>query len=171
MAETFIGDGNRVGLLTYGMTYLDWIFPGYGKVQREKIMRSLASATPADNQVFRSLENLPVRFFSPQTQLIMISTLPKGDHNHIIGLRAIGHSVLMVSPDPVSYVTADGNSSDTVRAMAARLARVERNLMLGRMRQARIHVLDWDVRIPLERAVHISFNQILPEARPARLNL
>ncbi|MFL7790704.1 MAG: DUF58 domain-containing protein [Anaerolineae bacterium] len=38
LAETFLGDGNRVGLLVYG-GFLDWTFPGYGRVQRERILQ------------------------------------------------------------------------------------------------------------------------------------
>jgi uncharacterized protein (DUF58 family) len=171
LAETFIGDGNRVGLLAYGTPYLDWAFPGYGKVQHEKIMRTLARAKPVESQVFDSIENLPVRLFHPRTQILVITTLPKGDHAHIIRLRALGYSVMVVSPDPVAFITAGTPNPSHERLLATRLARLERNLMLNRMRQASIRVLDWDVRIPFESAVHISFNRNFPEPQFAEINL
>lgn len=43
LADVFLSQGNRVGLLVYG-SYLDWTFPGYGKIQRERIMHALALA-------------------------------------------------------------------------------------------------------------------------------
>ena len=39
-------DRNRVGLLVYGR-FLDWTFPGYGKVQRERILLGLRVDRPA----------------------------------------------------------------------------------------------------------------------------
>ena len=89
----------------------------------------------------------------------------------MINLRAMGHSVLLVSPDPIAFVTQELDSDDPVRSMAARLARIERNLMINRMLEARIHVLDWDITNPLERAIHISFYRTIPEPTMARLNL
>ncbi len=171
LVETFIADGNRVGLLAYGMPYLDWAFPGYGKVQREKIMRTLARAKPVESQVFGSIQNLPVRLFHPRTQILVITSLPKGDHEHIIRLRALGYSVLLVSPDPVAFVSANPPNSSTERSQATRLARVERMLMLNRMRQAQIQVLDWDVRMPFEGAVHKALNRNFPGTQNIGSNL
>ncbi len=171
LVETFIADGNRVGLLAYGMPYLDWAFPGYGKVQREKIMRTLARAKPVESLVFASIENLPVRLFHPRTQIMVITTLPKGDHEHIIRLRALGYSVMLISPDPVAFVSANNPDPGVERSQAVRLARAERTLMLYRMRQARIQVLDWDVQMPFEAAVHKSLRQNFAETQVSGFNL
>ncbi|MFN2219949.1 MAG: DUF58 domain-containing protein, partial [Anaerolineae bacterium] len=35
LAAAFLDDGNRVGMLIYGR-YLNWTFPGYGKIQRKR---------------------------------------------------------------------------------------------------------------------------------------
>jgi len=170
LAETFISDGNRVGLLAYGVPYLDWAFPGYGKVQHEKIMRTLARAKPVESQVFDSIENLPVRLFHPRTQILVITTLPKGDHEHIIRLRALGYSVIVASPDPVAFIAASTPHPSHERLLATRLARLERSLMLNRMRQAGIRVLDWDVAIPFENAVHKSLNRNFYETQFTEVN-
>jgi uncharacterized protein (DUF58 family) len=171
LAETFISNGNRVGLLAYGTPYLDWEYPGYGKVQRERILRILARAKPDESQVFGSIENLPIRFFHPRTQILVVTTLPKGDHEHIISLRALGYSVLLVSPDPVTFVSASTPNPSVERSQATRLARIERALMLNRMRQAQIQVLDWNVLIPFERAVHKSLSKNFPGTQLSRYNL
>jgi hypothetical protein len=112
--------------------------------------------------VFGSIGNLPVRLFHPRTQILVITSLPKGDHEHIIRLRALGYSVLLVSPDPVAFVSASLPNPSTERSQATRLARVERMLMLNRMRQAQIQVLDWDVRLPFESAMHKSLSSKFP---------
>jgi uncharacterized protein (DUF58 family) len=156
LTETWIRDGNRVGLLAFGTPFLDWAFPGYGKVQREKIMRILARVRPLDSQVFDSIENLPVHLFHRRTQILIITPLPKGDHDHIIRLRAMGYSVLVLSPDPVAFIAARTASPSHERQLAIRLAYLERNLMLNRMRRASLQVIDWDVRIPFENALRIS---------------
>ena len=38
LADAFLTAGNRVGLLIYGL-YINWTNPGYGKRQRENILR------------------------------------------------------------------------------------------------------------------------------------
>ena len=57
LASAFLQQGNRVGLLVYSH-YLQWTFPGYGKVQRERILRALAVATPGASQIFEGLQYL-----------------------------------------------------------------------------------------------------------------
>jgi uncharacterized protein (DUF58 family) len=170
LVETFIADGNRVGLLAYGTPYLDWAFPGYGKVQREKIMRALSRAKPVESLVFDSIENLPVRLFHPRTQILVITSLHKGDHEHIIRLRALGYSVLLISPDPVAFISARTSNPSIERSQATRLAHIERTLMLNRMRQAQVQVLDWDVQLPFESAIHKSLSRSFPKTQISGFN-
>ncbi|RPI53697.1 MAG: DUF58 domain-containing protein, partial [Chloroflexi bacterium] len=72
LAATFLDDGNRVGLLVYGRS-LDWTFPGYGKLQRERILRVLSGAQTGDSQVFDRLDYLPTRFFPSGSQIVLVS--------------------------------------------------------------------------------------------------
>jgi uncharacterized protein (DUF58 family) len=46
LADAFLRDGNRVAMLTYGAG-LNWIFPGYGRLQRERILQALARGQTA----------------------------------------------------------------------------------------------------------------------------
>ena len=87
LAETFLDDGNRVAMLVYGRG-LEMTFPGYGKVQRERIMQALAHARTGDSLVFESLDYLPVRFFPAKSQIILVSPLSQDDLSILTRLRA-----------------------------------------------------------------------------------
>lgn len=158
LAETFLRTGNRVGLLLYG-SLLDWTYPAYGKVQRERIMRSLARATLGDSLVFGSMENLPTRLFPSNSQLVIISPLMDGDERMLVGLRARGYQILVISPNPISFERPLLEDNESV-ALAARIAAVERRLLLGKLRQAGIFVMDWDVNVTFENAAHASLHNV-----------
>jgi len=134
LAETFLNDGNRVGLLLYG-TLLDWTIPGYGKIQRERILQSLARAKPGDSLIFGTLDHLPTRLFPPNSQLVFISPLHKDDLEMLISLRGRGYAILIISPDPISFEIKHKQMDHTME-LAARIARLERTLILNRLRQA-----------------------------------
>ena len=122
LAEAFLSDGNRVGLLIYGRV-LDWTFPGYGKVQRERILRALARARTGESQVFDNLSYLPTRFFPAQSQVVLVSPLWPDDLAMLIRLRARGYQVLVVRPDLIELESQSLGSEPEV-ALAARIARV-----------------------------------------------
>lgn len=149
LAETLLRDGNRVGLLIYGQ-YLDRTYPGYGKIQRERIFKALSQASPGDSQVFEKLENLPTRLLPLRSQLILISSLLPDDLDLLTGMRARGFQLLVISPDPIPFqLRAMGDVPDLELAM--RTARLERELVFGRLRHAGVHVIDWDVEIPFDQ--------------------
>jgi uncharacterized protein (DUF58 family) len=160
LAQALLNDGNRVGLLVYG-GFLDYTYPGYGKVQRERIWRALASARTGGSLVFDRLENLPTRVFPLNSQLMLVSPLHPEDLSVLIHLRSRGYSVLVISPDPVKF-EADELETDGAGRLALRLARVERNLLLSRLGQAGVHVQNWDVSVPFDRAMHRSLTRFLP---------
>jgi uncharacterized protein (DUF58 family) len=162
LAGSFLNDGNRVGLLLYG-THLDWTIPGYGKVQRERILHSLARAEPGKSLIFEKLENLPARLFPANSQLVFISPLQKDDVDTLIQLRARGYSIMVISPDPVAFELAGLNSNDETVTLAARLARIERALMLQKLRQAGIQVLDWNIHTMLNQAIHVALSRPVPQ--------
>ena len=170
LAETFLTDGNRVGLLLYG-TQLDWTFPGYGKIQRERIMQSLARAEPGDSLIFGSLDHLPTRLFPPNAQLVIISPLQNDDHENLIRLRARGYALLVISPDPITFEAKGIKERDKNTQLAIRLAHLERILMLNKIRQAGIHVLDWNTDDPLDNAIRISMSRIVPQIHYQGLGL
>lgn len=161
LAESFLKDGNRVGLLMYG-TLLDWTLPDYGKIQRERILQRLATAQPGESLVFGELENLPTRLLPPKSQIVFISPLQESDLRVLIGLRARGYAVMVISPNPIVFELKHHPEPGKNTQMAARLAGMERLLMINKLQQAGIQVLDWHIEAPLDRAVSVALSRPAP---------
>jgi uncharacterized protein (DUF58 family) len=124
--------------------------PGYGKIQRERILHALANAKTGDSQVFSDLEHLPTRLFPPESQIVFISPLTDDDLRPLIHLRAQGYDVLVVSPNPVKFELSYLPLSDGNVGLAGRVIHMERVLLLQKMQRANIQVLDWDVKEPFD---------------------
>jgi uncharacterized protein (DUF58 family) len=157
LAQVFLNDGNRVGLLIYGHL-LNWTFPGYGKIQRERILQSLARAKIGESMVFNYLEYLPTRLFPGRSQIVLVSPLCPDDLPTLVRLRARGYQLLVISPDPVSF-EAKMLGSQPDAALATRIARLERKLLLHNLAQAGIQVVDWQVERPFDRVALASLGR------------
>ena len=151
LADVFLNGGNRVGLFIYGRS-LNWTFPGFGKVQRRRILQVLARAEQGEGSVFERLDHLPARLFPTKSHLVLIRPLLGHDSEMLIRLRARGYRLLGVSPDPITFEEKSLPARWDMK-LAGRLARLERALLLDRLRQADIRVLDWQVDTPLAQAV------------------
>jgi uncharacterized protein (DUF58 family) len=148
LADAFISQGNRVALLVYGDTP-DYTLPGYGKVQREKIMHALARVRLGDSQVFAELRALPTQLFPAKSQIVIISPLLEEDVPFLKRLRSFGYQVMLISPNPVRYEKAVLGQTPGV-SFAARMAQVERRLLLQQLLQAGVFVLDWLIDQPFD---------------------
>ena len=140
LADTFLAQGNRVGLLHYGH-YLHWTFPGYGKIQRERILHDLAQAEPGESLVFSDLGHIPAQLFPAHSQIVLVSPLIPGDYDVLVQLRARGYQVMVVSPDPVAFELAYLPKDPQV-ALAGRMIHLERALLLQRLSHAGVQVLE-----------------------------
>jgi len=148
LADTLLNEGNRVGLLLFG-SLLNWTFPGYGRVQRERILQALSEA--ALGGFLDQLEHLPTRLFPAHSQIVLVSPLSRGDQHMLTTMRAYGYPILVVSPNPVSLEPrAGGRWSE----LAVRIAQLERALLLRKLLAAGVQVLDWSVAQPLDHAIH-----------------
>ncbi len=157
LVDAFINQGNRVALLLYGDA-VDYVFPGYGKVQRERIMHALARARLGESQVFAELRALPTQLFPAQSQIVFVSPLLADDVPFLQRLRAYEYQVMLISPNPISYemqTMPTGAAAD----FAARMAQLERRQMLRHLLQAGCYVLDWDVNQPFEEAAGARLRQ------------
>ena len=150
-SESLLSVGNRVSLLIYG-SYLNWTLPGYGKLQQQKILRTLTGIKPGNSEVFATLEHFPTRLFPAQSQLIVISTLMPDDVAVLSRMRARGYSVMVISPDPVSFEFSLLPPTEATKA-AARIANIERQLLLTQIQQTGVQVVDWNVDQPLKDLV------------------
>ena len=161
LAETFLKDGNRVGLLLYG-TLLDWTLPDYGKVQRERILKRLSSVQPGESLVFDDLEYLPTRLLPPNSQIVFISPLIDKDLPILINLRVSGYAVMVISPNPIQFERSHlSDMTDSIKT-GTRLAILERSLMLKKLQQSGVQILDWHTKIPLDQALSIALTPPVP---------
>lgn len=146
LAENFLDDGNRVSLLIYGSGLMR-VFPGYGHVQRDRILRELAKATSSVNYALESLTHLPTRLFPAKSQLVLISSLLPEDIPVIVRMRAHGYAVLIVSPDPIAF------EARNLSGPAYRIASAEREFMLRQVRESGARIVNWPVDRPLEGVI------------------
>jgi uncharacterized protein (DUF58 family) len=152
LSDSLLDKGNRVGMLIYGGP-LQWTFPGYGKMQRERILRALASADLGANPIFEDLGYIPTKLFPTRTQLIIISPLINEDLAVLIRLRARGYPLIIVSPDSISYERqrlGDAKEAD----LACRIAQIERDLLLRKLVQAGVQIVNWDVEKPFHHVAY-----------------
>jgi uncharacterized protein (DUF58 family) len=154
LAESFLDAGNRVGLLVYG-SGIEGVFPGYGRVQRDRILRALGRATAGHHFVFETLRNLPARFFPAQSQIIFVSPISRDDLPTLMQLRAQGYAVMVVSPDPISF-EMQSFKPDPISQNALRLANAERAFLFQQLRRSGLQVVDWDVSRSLDTVLHES---------------
>ncbi len=161
LATHFLDRGNRVGLLIYG-DVLDWTYPGFGRVQRERILDSLATARPADKAVFEDLRYIPTRLFPSRSQLVVVSPLAGEDDVETLGLlQARGYQVILVSPNPIDrWIERNiGNTDQESLQLAARIIRLDRRISLNSLARIGVKVVDWKVDEPLARVVDWTLSQ------------
>lgn len=148
LAEMFLHQGHRVSLLVYGKTILN-VFPGYGKLQRHRIMSCLSKAKiDSEKRAALPLDFIPIRMFPSKALIIFISSHTTADRSLFVRLRAYGYQVLLVSPDPIDFVYPT-LGQDATSQLAIRIARLERRLQLKNISQLQVRVIDWQVRQPL----------------------
>jgi len=164
LADLFLRDGHRVGLMSYGPMLR--VFPGYGATQRERILTALAASQTQMSYAFDKLGNLPTRFLPPRSQLVIVTPLLPDDLPGVLRFAALGHTILVVSPDPLDF---ELRSLATTAGLdlAMRLARLERAVMLRTLQRAGIRVVNWETSQPLDQTIFVALaRQRL--ARPIR---
>ncbi len=170
LADALLNQGNHVGLLVYSK-YLQWTLPGYGRIQRERILHALSRAAPGSSQVFEGLQYLPTRLFPPESQIVLVSPLVEDDYPTLVQLRARGYQVIVISPDPVTFEESVllVRSTRIPRAevkLAARIIRMERQWMLRRIRRAGVQVVEWNVAQPFDQVSRGAFGRSFRFGRP-----
>ena len=157
LAEAFLHQGHRLSLLVFGEKILN-VFPDYGKIQLQRILRCLSQARVGANSSLDSLEYIPIRLFPSHSLLIIMSPLAPNDRVLFPRLRALGYQVLLISPDPVNFYK-NSISQDISSQMALRAARLERHLLLRDVAEYQIPVIDWQVDTPLVPLLRSTFKR------------
>jgi uncharacterized protein (DUF58 family) len=147
LSENFLRAGNRVSLLVFGRS-IHFEFPGYGKKQHHALLRRLARAKLGSNIAFKKLEYFPVRLFPTHSLIVVLSSVDADDLETYARLMAYGYEVLLISPDAVDYANRIAPQS-VQNTLAFRAAKVERALMLKKLLNMGIKVIDWQVDTPL----------------------
>ncbi len=157
LAEAFLHQGHRVSLLALNET-TSAVFPGYGKVQLNRILHVLAQIRPGTNDLVNSLKYLPLRMFSSHALLVVISPLSQVDWPFFPRLRSSGYQALVISPDPLDFI-AHTIPQDRVSQLAFRSVRLERRLELRDITRLHIPVIDWQVSRPLFPLVRMAISR------------
>jgi len=151
LAKNFLQTGNRVSLLALGERVIR-VFPGYGKRQLVNILDQLADCQPAENISLDTLRYFPVRLFPSHAMIVLISPLQTQDFKTIARLRSEGYQILVVSPNPVQFVIRE-RLKDSPSPLATRMVHLERKILLWRIKQLGVDVIDWLVDQPFEQAI------------------
>jgi uncharacterized protein (DUF58 family) len=138
LVGSLLTSGERVGVAALGPTPL-WISPDTGVAHLKRVESSLATSPPFQGSV--SDEKFSPRWarefhrrFPAATQVILLSPLSDTRYRFVIQrLRAYGHPVTVISPDP----TVD-------ETVGQRLASLERRIQVEELRESGVPVIDWD---------------------------
>ena len=139
--SALLSTGDRVGLASYGPEEC-WLAPATGEEHRATARRLLAdhpafSVAPAEQPFYPSIALRRLRRRLPADAQIVLFSPVADDYIASVAERldAYGHQLTVISPDP----TTDDSA-------AHRLARLERDARLRRLRSHGIRVIDWGER-------------------------
>ena len=152
IASHFVDQGNNVGLLIYG-DYLNWVFPGMGKSQKDRILDKLTAAHLADKPAFEELRSIPTRLFPAKSQIVLVSPLVGAEDVEVIGVLVDhGYSVLVVCPSALS-LERTAVENDAATRTAERIAGLKHALFMETLSGIGARVVDWNVSEPFAHAV------------------
>lgn len=156
VSNSLLAEGNRVGLFVNGHKS-KWTSPGYGKYQRERLMRALALAETGEDMSFKSL-SIPRRLFPPSSVIVLISPLMPEDLDLLGAFRAFGYQLIAISPDPVTFESRGLKTSPSVE-LSMRILRLQRETMLRELRHTGIQVVNWDTAKPFEQVAYAALSR------------
>jgi uncharacterized protein (DUF58 family) len=162
LAELFLRRGNRAGLVIVGEV-MTAVYPGYGRVQLNRILRGLADIRSDASATPLSLERVPLRMFGSRALIVIVSPLSTHDRQVFQRLRARGHEGLLISPDPIDFRMR--GAEDPFTRHAVRTALLERRLELRRIARLGVRVIDWKVAEPLAPLVRNALRTARGERR------
>jgi uncharacterized protein (DUF58 family) len=152
LAEFFLREGNRVGLLIFGEK-MTAVFPGSGKKHLHNVYRYLAQASARKSIPLEYLSYYSYRLFPRRSIVCIISPYSQRDLSTYSRLAAEGYQVILISPNPVDHA-AQRTPVNQVTSLAYRAARLGRYVQLSPLLSLGIHVVDWPVDQPLNEVLH-----------------
>lgn len=152
LAAAYLARKDRVGLISYGGV-MNWVRPGSGQVQYERLADALLRADVVFTYVAKDLLRVPPRVLSPQALVIAITPLlDRRFTQAVLDLAARGFDLVVLVVSPVAVTRAMLAPSPT-GDLACRLWTLERRSVLGELRRHGLPVLEWRPPEPLEAAL------------------
>jgi uncharacterized protein (DUF58 family) len=153
LATAYLARKDRVGLINCGGT-IDWVRPGSGRVQYERLADTLLRATVVFTYVQKSLAFVPPRVLPSHALVIAITPLLDQRFTRTaldLAARGFDLIVIVVSPEDVTRATLPASA---LNDLACRLWTLDRRAQLDEFRRHGIPVLGWNPSgEPLERAL------------------
>jgi uncharacterized protein (DUF58 family) len=152
LATAYIARKDRVGLINYGGT-IDWVRPGSGRVQYERLADTLLKARVVFTYVTKDLGFVPSRVLPSHALVVAVTPLldPRFTKAALdLAARGFDLAVLVVSPVDVTRATL---RPSPINGLACRLWTLERRAELEAFRRHGLAVSEWNPLEPLERAL------------------
>jgi uncharacterized protein (DUF58 family) len=152
LATAYLARKDRVGLIVYG-GLIDWVRPGAGRAQYERLAESFLRADVVFTYVAKDLAMVPPRVLPPQALVIAITPLLDQRFTRAaLDLAARGFDVAILAVSPVD-VTRTLLPPSPIRDLACRLWALERRGQLDGLRRQGLAVIEWNPSQPLEAAL------------------
>ena len=152
LAAAYLARKDRVGLISYGGT-IDWVKPGTGRVQYERLADTLVRASVVFTYVSKDLAFVPPRVLPPHALVIPVTPLLDPRFTKAtLDLAARGFDVVVLVVSPVD-VTRSMLTQSLLDDLACRLWTLERHARLDEFRRHGIVVLEWRPSEALELAL------------------
>ena len=152
LAAAYLGRKDRVGLINYGGT-IDWVKPGTGRVQYERLADTLVRANVIFTYVSKDLAFVPPRVLPSHALVVAVTPLLDPRFTKAtLDLAARGFDVVVVVVSPVE-VTRSALRGSLTDQLACRLWTLERRARFDDFRRHGIVVLEWHPSESLELAL------------------
>jgi uncharacterized protein (DUF58 family) len=152
LAVAYLARKDRVGLINCGGT-IDWVRPGSGRVQYERLADTLLRATVVFTYVQKNLAFVPPRVLPAHALVIAITPLLDGRFTRTaLDLAARGFDLVVIVVSPVD-VTRTTQPASALNDLACRFWALDRRAQLDEFRRHGIPVLEWNPSEPLEAAL------------------
>lgn len=151
LATAYLARKDRVGLINYGGT-IDWVRPGSGRAQYERLADTLLGATVVFTFVTKDLALVPPRVLPASALVIAVTPLLDARFTKaVLDLAARGFDLVVLVVSPVE-VTRALLPASPLNDLACRLWTLERRAQLDEVRRRGLAVLEWNPAEPLESA-------------------
>jgi uncharacterized protein (DUF58 family) len=149
LAGAYLRHRDRVGLITYGGN-VQWIRPGTGRRQIERLLEALLPASMTGNYSFQSLEILPPRVLPPGALILALSPLIDPRFTRVVtNLAERGFDVLLLALSPLDLMRPFVRSSPTVE-LARRVWALDREARLEALRDRGLAAVELTPGLPLD---------------------